>query len=134
MREAEDFSDVCASMPMDRQIFVRELLARVVDKWSLWVLAELYHDGPLRFSRLLERIEGVSQKSLTAALRQLERNGFVTRAVVVQVPIRVDYAITTMGQSLVQQIEPLYVWAVQQLPALLENQHKFDQASSKREE
>jgi DNA-binding HxlR family transcriptional regulator len=55
------------------------VLSRVTDKWSLWALSELAADGPLRFSRLLERVEGVSQKSLIATLRGLERDGLVRR-------------------------------------------------------
>jgi hypothetical protein len=60
-------------------------------------LSELTADGPLRFSRLLERVEGVSQKSLTAILRGRERDGLVRRTVKVQVPIRVDYEATPLG-------------------------------------
>ena len=70
-----------------------------LDKWSLWVLAELCSDGPLRFSRLLERLEGVSQKSLTATLRALERDGLITRTIVVQVPIRVDLRRDRAGEN-----------------------------------
>ena len=92
LRAEPDIRDICARMPTSKQHESRELLARLLDKWSLWDLAELCDDGPLRFSRLFERLQGVSQKSLTATLRALERDGLVTRTVVVQVPIRVDYA------------------------------------------
>ena len=54
---------------------IRDVLSRVTDKWSLWALSEVTADGPLGFSRLLERVEGVSQKSLTVTLRGLERDG-----------------------------------------------------------
>lgn len=54
-------TDMCARMPTGEQHELRELLARLLDKWSLWVLAELCADGPLRFSRLLERLEGVTR-------------------------------------------------------------------------
>ncbi len=102
-----DISDICARMPASEQHELRALLARLLDKWSLWVLAELCSDGPLRFSRLLERLQGVSQKSLTATLRSLERDGLVTRTVVVQVPIRVDYAATELAKILVQEVQPI---------------------------
>ncbi len=118
--------DLCAKVPASEQHRLRELLARLLDKWSLWVLAELCDDGPLRFSRLLERLEGVSQKSLTATLRTLERDGLVSRTVVVQVPIRVDYAATEVARSLVKQIQPVWSWAVEHSPTLAVNRSRFD--------
>ena len=73
INEGED--DPCSASSPGEQALIREVLARMVDKWGLWVLTELSDDGPLRFSRLLERIGRISQKSLTATLRQLERDG-----------------------------------------------------------
>ena len=121
-----DISDICAKMPASEQHELRALLARLLDKWSLWVLAELCSDGPLRFSRLLERLQGVSQKSLTATLRTLERDGLVTRTVVVQVPIRVDYAATELAKTLVKEVQSIWLWGVANLPALEENRRRFD--------
>ena len=122
-----ELPDMCAKMPASEQHRLRELLARLLDKWSLWILAELCDDGPLRFSRLLERLEGVSQKSLTATLRTLERDGLVSRTVVVQVPIRVDYAATEVARSLVQRIQPIWSWAVEYSPTLAANRSRFGQ-------
>ena len=121
-----DIRDICAQMPTSKQHDLRELLARLLDKWSLWVLAELCDDGPLRFSRLLERLQVVSQKSLTATLRALERDGLITRTVVVQVPIRVDYAATELAKTLVKEVQPIWLWGVANLPALEENRRRFD--------
>ena len=118
--------DICAKMPASEQHELRALLARLLNKWSLWVLAELCSDGALRFSRLLERLQGISQKSLTATLRALERDGLVTRTVVVQVPIRVDYAPTELAKTLVQEVQPIWLWGVANLPALEENRRRFD--------
>ena len=108
-------ADPCSALTEERQALVREVLARTVDKWGLWVLTELSDDGPLRFSRLLERVDRISQKSLTATLRQLERNGLITRTVTAQVPVRVDYAATPLGQALVEQVHPLWLWAIDHL-------------------
>ena len=125
--EAEpEIHDICARMPTSKQHELRELLARLLDKWSLWVLAELCDDSPLRFSRLLERLQGVSQKSLTATLRALERDGLITRTVVVQVPIRVDYAATELAKTLVQEVQPIWLWGVAHLPAPTENRRRVD--------
>ena len=118
--------DPCSAMPEDGQALVREVLARMVDKWGLWVLSELSDDGPLRFSRLLERVERISQKSLTVTLRQLERDGLVTRTMVAQVPIRVDYAITSLGRSLVDQVQPLWLWAIERLPDFIAARAVYD--------
>ena len=125
-RAEPDIRDICALMPTSKQHELRELLARLLDKWSLWVLAELCDDSPLRFSRLLERLQGVSQKSLTATLRALERDGLITRTVVVQVPIRVDYAATELAKTLVKEVQPIWLWGVANLPALEENRRRFD--------
>jgi DNA-binding HxlR family transcriptional regulator len=108
--------DPCWALPAEEQALALEVLSRMVDKWGLWVLTELSKDGPLRFSRLLERVGQISQKSLTATLRQLERDGLVTRKVVVQVPIRVDYAATELGRSLIDHVRPLWLWAIERLP------------------
>lgn len=122
-------ADICDGMTPDQQRLVRDILARVADKWSLWALTELTGGGPLRFSRLLERVEGISQKSLTATLRQLERDGFVTRTVVVKSPIRVDYAATELGRALIRQFQPLWLWAAGCLPDFIAARAAFDSRS-----
>ena len=126
MTSADHDDDPCSALPQDQQDMVREVLARTVDKWGLWVLTELCEDGPLRFSRLLERVGRISQKSLTATLRQLERDGLVTRTMVAQVPIRVDYAATTLGRALVEQVHPLWLWAIEHLPRFAAARAAYD--------
>ncbi|WP_457355593.1 winged helix-turn-helix transcriptional regulator [Sphingomonas sp. UYP23] len=118
MTESGENNDPCSALSAEQQGLVREVLARTVDKWGLWVLIELSEDGPLRFSRLLDRVGRISQKSLTATLRQLERDGLVTRTMVAQVPIRVDYAATPLGQALIEQVHPLWLWAIERLPEI----------------
>ena len=126
MMMASDEHDPCSTLSAKDQALVREVLARTVDKWGLWVLTELSEDGPLRFSRLLERVGGISQKSLTATLRHLERDGLVTRTMVAQVPIRVDYDVTILGRSLVDQIHPLWLWAIERLPEFVKARSMYD--------
>jgi DNA-binding HxlR family transcriptional regulator len=89
---------------------VRDLLDRLADKWSLLVV-ELLGDGSRRFSGLKREIDGISQRMLTLTLRQLERDGLVTRTVHAVVPPRVDYELTPLGASLLAAIEPLVGWA-----------------------
>lgn len=103
-------AQLCASLSAGQEELVREMISRSADKWSLWTLSVLAMNGTLRFSRVLEQVTGISQKSLTATLRQLERDGMVTRAVTVRSPIRVDYAATALGIELIRHVDPLWTW------------------------
>jgi DNA-binding HxlR family transcriptional regulator len=95
----------------------REVLERITARWSLSVMRILAEaNGPLRFSRVLERIEGISQKALTQALRTLERDGLVTRTLYPQVPPRVEYELTTLGRDLMVPVASLWQWIAEKLP------------------
>jgi DNA-binding HxlR family transcriptional regulator len=89
---------------------VRDLLDRLADKWSLLVV-ELLDRSTRRFSELRHEIDGISQRMLTLTLRQLERDGLVRRTVYPVVPPRVDYALTPLGTTLLETIQPLVAWA-----------------------
>src|SRR5690554_6212750 len=89
---------------------LRELLDRLADKWSLLII-ELLGDGTKRFMELLHHVDGISQRMLTLTLRRLERDGVVQRTVHPVVPPRVDYALTPLGTSLLDAVEPLVRWA-----------------------
>ena len=91
-------------------IVVREILDRVGDKWSVLVIALLGEEGR-RFSELRRSIEGISQRMLTLTLRQLERDGLVSRTVHATVPPRVDYALTPLGESVLEPLTVLMRWA-----------------------
>ena len=95
----------------------REVLERVTARWSLSVLRVLAEaNGPLRFSRVLERVESISQKALTHALRILERDGLLTRTLYPQVPPRVEYELTTLGRDLLMPLASLWRWIAGRLP------------------
>jgi DNA-binding HxlR family transcriptional regulator len=91
-------------------IVVREILDRVGDKWSVLVIALLGEQGQ-RFSELRRAIDGISQRMLTLTLRQLERDGLVSRTVHATVPPRVDYALTPLGHSVLEPLTALMCWA-----------------------
>ena len=131
-RKPPQAAEICKALDDDQEAVIREVLARVNDKWSLWALNELKSDGPLRFSRLLERVEGVSQKSLTATLRGLERAGLVRRTVTVQVPIRVDYEATSLGRELIARFEPFWIWTAGKIPEFRSARQAFDAARTAR--
>ncbi|MBT2213191.1 MULTISPECIES: helix-turn-helix domain-containing protein [Actinomadura] len=107
----------------------RELLDQVLDKWSLSVLNELC-ERPCRFNELRRAIPQVTQKSLTATLRRLERNGVVEREVVSTRPVAIRYQITPLGKTFRQPIDVLLAWASQHMPAVERAREGFD----KREE
>lgn len=89
---------------------VAPVLARVGDKWSMLIVMML-GDGPVRFNELKRRIDGISQRMLSLTLRNLERDGLVSRTVTPSVPVRVDYALTDLGRSLAAPVRELGDWA-----------------------
>jgi DNA-binding HxlR family transcriptional regulator len=95
----------------------RQLFDMIGNKWVGLIIAAL-HDGPLRHSQLRTTIAGVSQKMLTQALRELERDGLATRTVTASVPARVDYELTALGQDLWTVIQPLKNWAEQNMATI----------------
>jgi len=104
---------------------VTEVLARVGDKWSMQVVMRL-GGGPLRFNALRREIDGISQRMLTRTLRNLERDGLISRTVTPSVPPRVDYALTPMGRSLCQPVSLLGEWAVANREAIATARARFD--------
>lgn len=94
----------------DPECEVRTILDRIADKWSLLVICILA-DGVRRFGELRREIDGISQRMLTLTLRQLEREGLVTRTVFPVVPPRVDYELTPLGSTLLDTIQTLVAWA-----------------------
>ncbi|WP_428925112.1 winged helix-turn-helix transcriptional regulator [Marinibacterium sp. SX1] len=103
---------------------VRNLLQTVGSKWSVIVVLHLSR-GPHRFSDLRRSVGGVTQKSLTACLRELERNGLVARKVTPSIPPRVDYALTDLGETLMDPLLALTTWAVSNEGAVAAAQARF---------
>src|SRR4030088_3677307 len=89
----------------------RERLARIGDKWSVYVIHVLGDAGTLRFNELRHRVDGISQRMLTVTLRGMERDGLVTRKVYPEVPPRVEYALTKLGRTLRQLVRGLVQWS-----------------------
>lgn len=89
---------------------IRDVLNRLGDRWSLLVLHELER-GTLRFSELKKRIPDISQRMLAQTLRHLEQDGMISRTVYSTIPPRVEYALTSLGISLLHPIGVLVDWA-----------------------
>lgn len=90
----------------------REALQVLEGKWKIVIICQLFGaKGPLRFSELERRVEGVNQKMLIQQLRQLEKDGIVTRTIYPEVPPKVEYALTEIGLSLGPSMAELIDWA-----------------------
>ena len=103
----------------------REVLQRVGDKWSMYVI-DLLGQGTKRFSELHRSIDGITARMLTVTLRGLERDGIVTRTIHPVIPPRVDYALTPMGLTLLDAIGQLVSWADSHLPEISDAQAVYD--------
>lgn len=90
---------------------VDETIGRVADKWTLLVIEALEEAGEQRFSTLGRAVPGISQKMLTQTLRQMEREGLVTRTVHAEVPPRVEYRLTDLGHELAEALCGVWHWA-----------------------
>ncbi|MBQ1025356.1 helix-turn-helix domain-containing protein [Micromonospora sp. C95] len=103
----------------------RRILDRIGDRWTVLIVSIL-GDGDARFSELRRRIEGVSQKMLTQTLRGLERDGLVRRTVHPEVPVRVEYALTEAGRTLLGPLRALQQWSIDHLSDVSASQDAYD--------
>ncbi|MFD7868234.1 winged helix-turn-helix transcriptional regulator [Streptomyces sp. NPDC059783] len=106
---------------------VLDVLNRVSGKWSISVLMEAHH-GPVRFTELERAIHGISRRMLTLTLRNLERDGLLTRTVYPTVPPKVEYEATGMARELYEYLEGLTAWAERHEPAVAASREAYDRA------
>lgn len=109
----------------DDQCPARLVLSRLGDKWALLILGRLRF-GSVRFNGLRRDIRGISQKMLSQVLKQLERDGLISRSVTPTVPITVEYALTPMGGTLTETVASLTHWAEHNMPAIAAAQAAYD--------
>jgi DNA-binding HxlR family transcriptional regulator len=93
------------------EALVREIIERVADKWTMLVLEVLEEHGVVRFTRLGMLVGDISQKMLTKTVRQMERDGLITRTVHPVIPPRVEYELTALGRSLGEAFCGVWIWA-----------------------
>jgi DNA-binding HxlR family transcriptional regulator len=105
---------------------VHELIGRVADKWTMVILEVLAEHGEMRFTRLGEKVAGISQKMLTKTVRQMERDGLLTRTIHPVIPPRVDYKLTELGLSLGAAFCGVWLWAEKHLEEVTLARSKFD--------
>ena len=105
----------------------RVVFQRIGDKWASLVV-QVLADGPVRFSELRKHVHVITPKVLTQTLRTLERDGLITRTVFAQVPPRVDYQLTALGESLLGPLTVLREWAESNVPSILDARDAYDEA------
>lgn len=104
----------------------RQVLDRIGDKWTTLVIG-LLAEKSLRFSELRRNIGGISQKMLTQTLRNLERDGLVNREVFAEVPPRVEYSLTALGQTLCAPLDAIREWAEENISDVIAAQTIYDE-------
>ncbi|WEK57934.1 MAG: helix-turn-helix domain-containing protein [Candidatus Brevundimonas phytovorans] len=123
-RISSPYSDEAADPRVE--VLVNEVIGRVADKWTMLILEVLEQYGEQRFSRLGERVGGISQKMLTQTLRQMERDGLVVRTVHPVIPPRVEYRLTDLGVTLAEAFCGVWTWAEKNLDRIEAARLAFD--------
>ena len=125
-------SDRAAERPMMTDVRdhascrAREMLNWMGDRWSVHVLFLLDTEGTQRFGQLRRRASGISQRMLTVTLRRLERDGFVHRAVYPEVPPRVEYSLTPLGETIREIVRALVHWSAEHMAAVDAARARYD--------
>ena len=134
MKKVEKF---LATMPQSGQFNicpVKDVLHTLTDKWSILIMMSLGRDKTLRFNELKSQIAGISQKMLTVALKNLEASGMVNRKVYPQIPPKVEYSITPVGDEFLQHLVVMLRWACENANTIgrLRKRKKVSPAKHKR--
>ena len=124
----EGFQQAIATEPNFDACPVRGVLDRIGDKWSTLMVLTLAL-RPHRFGELKRAIPDISQRMLTQTLRDLQRDGYVTRRVFPTTPPAVEYSLTDLGRSLMVPLSALVDWAVRTREAVEEARASFDRAN-----
>jgi len=121
-------SAICATPHFSQQVedISQELIGYIADKWTLVVLEELHNHGVMRFNALRKAVPGISQKMLTQTLRQMERNGLVSRKIYPVIPPKVEYQRTDLGRSLGPVICGLWTWVEEHADELTGARARFE--------
>jgi DNA-binding HxlR family transcriptional regulator len=117
LRKCENNRDECP---------VKDVLNRIGDKWSMLTIIILHDQGTLRFNELHHHIDNISQKMLTVTLKTLEADGLVSRRIYAQIPPKVEYTLTPLGESLVVPLMTLYDWANKHMPEIKASRERYE--------
>ena len=122
--QPQDIEELCRN-DAATAAHVRDILSRVGDKWSMLVVSLLEH-GPRRYGHLASDIPGISQRMLTVTLQRLERDGLVTRTSYPEIPPRVEYALSPLGESVREPIGALAQWAYAHRDEFVSSRDRYD--------
>ncbi|WP_103335047.1 winged helix-turn-helix transcriptional regulator [Amycolatopsis sp. CA-126428] len=111
--------------PYDRNCPTRQLLDRIGDQWTVLIVGAL-SAGPLRFTEIGRRVDGISQKVLTQTLRSLVRDGILTRTTYPTIPPKVEYELTALGRNLSEPLDVLDRWARRHMSSVQEARDAYD--------
>ncbi|MEX3845003.1 winged helix-turn-helix transcriptional regulator [Paraburkholderia sp. BR10882] len=121
--------DICMACEVDAVFFAdcaaRSFFDQVANKWSVMILT-LLTEKPTRFNEIKRRLEGITHKALTQALRRLERNGLIAREVINASPVAVEYSITELGRTLQVPFGAVYDWSIKHLDEIEQAQNAYD--------
>lgn len=109
----------------------RPILDQIANKWTVLILSVLCTQ-PARFNDLKRRLDGITHKALSDALKRLERNGLVSRKVLPTQPVGVEYTITALGRSLRDPFAALYNWSLANGSAMERAQRAYDASRKNR--
>ncbi len=104
---------------------VRNVLDRIGDKWSILIISILGEYGTMRFNQINHMIGNISQKMLTVTLKTLEADGLISRKIYPEIPPKVEYKLTALGESLLPAIATLTKWALANMPTILTSREKY---------
>jgi DNA-binding HxlR family transcriptional regulator len=116
----------CAELSEDDDGLKRDILGHSGNRWSLGVVHALGVNSPLRHAELRRQLTGVTQRMLTHTLRQLERDGLISRRDFNEVPPKVEYALTELGMGLLVQMIPLWTWVVENSDAFTAARKRYE--------
>ena len=122
--------EACDALSADDDGLKREILTHAGNRWSLGVVHALGVAGTLRHAEIARRLDGVTQRMLTRTLRQLERDGLITRHDYGEVPPRVDYQLTPLGRGLLAGMVPLWRWVIDNAQGFRDARKQYDDAAS----
>lgn len=104
---------------------VKDIMAAYGDKWTMYTLLLLGQNQKMRFNELRTKITGISQRMLTVTLRSLEEDGIVTRTIYPEIPPKVEYCLTGLGESLLKQILQLAHWAEENFDEIVKHREAY---------
>ncbi|MDR2563260.1 MAG: helix-turn-helix transcriptional regulator [Prevotellaceae bacterium] len=109
---------------------IREILARLGDKWSLLIIITLNANGTMRFSDIHKSIDDISERMLSVSLRSLETDGLISRKAYPEIPPRVEYRLTESGEKLMPHLNSLVNWALENMQTIMDSRQSHKNGKS----